>query len=174
MEGYLAQVLLFAGNFAPRNWAFCEGQLLPISQNQALFSLLGTTYGGDGRTSFALPDLRGRVPIGPRRGAGLSNYTLGQKGGVETVTLQQNQMPSHNHVMTASSGAPTHNTASGSSLASANRSVDMDNIYADGAANVSMGSETGNAGGNLDHENRPPFIALNYIICLAGIFPSRS
>ena len=100
MDPMLASIMIFAGNFAPRGWAFCDGQLLAISANSALFSLLGTTYGGDGRTTFGLPDLRGRAAIGPRHGPGLSNYALGQRGGVETVTLNITQIPSHTHLAT--------------------------------------------------------------------------
>ena len=109
MEPFLAEIKMFAGNFSPRGWAFCNGQLMSINDNQALYSLLGTTYGGDGRTTFALPDLRGRVPIHPGHGPGLSDYALGEKGGTETVTLTQNQMPSHSHVAIANSTGGTAN-----------------------------------------------------------------
>jgi microcystin-dependent protein len=104
MEPFIGQIMMFGGSFAPRGWAFCEGQLLPISQNAALFSILGTTYGGDGRSTFALPDLRGRVAIHPGSGPGLSNYRLGEKGGVESVALNVNQIPAHSHGISASNG----------------------------------------------------------------------
>ena len=109
MDPFIGEIVMFGGNFAPRGWAFCDGQLLAIASNTALFSVLGTTYGGDGRTTFALPDLRGRVPIHPGHGPGLSAYALGQKGGTETVTLTQNQMPSHSHVAIANSTGGTAN-----------------------------------------------------------------
>jgi microcystin-dependent protein len=137
-DPFLGEVTMFGGNFAPRGWASCEGQLLAISSHEALFSILGTTYGGDGRTTFALPDLRGRMPIGPRTGAGLSPRALGQRGGVENVTLTYQQMPHHNHSL-------------------------PDPI-----------SPTLNAGGNQVHENMQPFLGLNYITSLVGVYPSRN
>src|SRR5688500_15190919 len=114
MEGTIGEIRLFAGNFAPRSWAFCSGQILSIAQNTALFSILGTTYGGNGQTTFALPDLRGRVPLSPGQGPGLPNYTLGQMSGETTHTLTQSEMPTHNHTAAAasaggSSGAPANN-----------------------------------------------------------------
>ena len=175
-EPFIAQIVMFGGNFAPRAWAFCDGQLLPISQNTALFSLLGTTYGGDGRTSFALPDLRGRAAIGPRNGPGLSTYQLGQRGGVETVTLNQTQMPAHTHTVASAmkghDGSANQTEAEDGTLASGNQ-------YNSGAPDVDMhaGAVTttiGNAGGNLSHENRQPYLAINYIIALTGFFPSRN
>lgn len=174
MEGTLAEIRIFAGNFAPRNWAFCEGQILPINQNQALFSLLGTIYGGDGRTSFGLPDLRGRVPIGPGTGNGLSSYRQGQRGGVETVTLNTTQIPSHTHLAQANSASPV-GRGQGSSSAAGTYWGDGDS-YAS-AKNNTMANDAisiGNTGGNLSHENRQPYLSIYYIICLQGIFPSRS
>jgi len=189
-ESFLASMCVFAGNFAPRGYAFAQGQLLSISQNTALFSLLGTIYGGDGRTTFALPDTRGRVVIGAGSGPGLSSYKLGARGGVERVTLSTAQMPSHTHVATT--------TATGSAIAHANASgnvdtpsgnvwsrVARDNIYSSSTPDVTMSaaaitmsisSSTTNAntGGGLSHENRMPYIAMNWIIVLQGIFPSRN
>lgn len=175
MDPFIAEIIMFGGNFAPRGWAYCDGQLLPISQNTALFSLLGTTYGGDGRTTFALPDMRGRVAIGPRHGAGLSNYQLGQKGGAEQIILMQSQMPSHNHtaIIQVSEEDANSDEANGSYLTNTTGA-----FYYQGSnigANSSIsGVAVGNEGGNLPHENRQPYLAINYIIALQGIFPSRN
>lgn len=189
MEPFLGQITLFGGNFAPRGWAFCDGQLLAISQNNALFAILGTTYGGDGRTTFALPDLRGRAPIHAGTGPGLSNYRLGQRGGIETVTLNVTEIPSHTHTATgqikASITSGTTNDPNGNILSTAVTPIDRSttvnsNIYTSANnANVNMaangvGVTVGNTGGNLAHENRPPFLAINYIIALIGTFPSRN
>jgi microcystin-dependent protein len=163
-------IVQFAGNFAPRGWAFCEGQLLPISQNQALFSILGTTYGGDGRTTFALPDLRGRVCIQPGRGPGLSSYTLGQSGGVESVTLVVSNMPAHNHSYNAASTGEGERTATGAALAapSANIYTTKDPI------NTTMNAQViGMTGGSQPVGIMQPFLAVNWIIATEGIFPSR-
>ncbi|MBA6155606.1 phage tail protein [Tenacibaculum sp. S7007] len=173
-EGFLGEVKMFAGNFAPRGWAFCDGQLLAISQNTALFSILGTTYGGDGRTTFALPDLRGRVSIGPRRGPGLTDYRLGQKGGIENVILNITQIPSHSHNAVLSATAPV-GRGEGTTSPTGNYNADGGS-YAS-TKNTQMASDAvtiGNTGGNLSHENRPPYIAINYIICTQGLFPSRN
>lgn len=175
MDPFIGEVKLFAGNFAPRGWAFCEGQLLPISQNSALFSILGTTYGGDGRTTFALPDLRGRVAIGPGHGPGLSAYREGQKGGQEHVTLTVSQMPSHNHVVNQKAVAALgdSNDPTGRTLANTG---DFDNEYSSATPDTNMSPNSilvGHAGGNQSHENRQPFLAIYYIIALQGIFPSR-
>jgi microcystin-dependent protein len=177
MEAFIGQITLFAGNFAPRGWAFCQGQLLSIAQNTALYSILGTTYGGDGRTTFALPDLQGRSPIQQGQGAGLSNYVLGQQGGNETVTLQNSQMPAHNHSLnvnntSGTTGNPTNaypgfavNSETGSEFP----------VYDAAAPNGTMNAGViGLNGGSEPHENRPPYLALNYIICLEGIYPSRN
>ncbi|MDH7445466.1 phage tail protein [Aquimarina sp. 2201CG14-23] len=174
MEPTIGEIRMFAGNFAPRAWALCEGQLLPINQNDALFSILGTTYGGDGRTTFALPDLRGRVPVSPGNGPGLSTYKQGQRGGVETVTLNTTQIPSHTHVVQANSASPV-GRGEGSSTAAGTYWGDGDS-YAS-AKNNTMAADAiaiGNTGGNLSHENRQPFLSIYYIICLQGVYPSRS
>lgn len=174
MEGTLATMMFFAGDFAPRNWALCAGQLLPIAQNQALFSLLGTTYGGDGRTTFALPDLRGRTPIGAGHGSGRSDYSLGQKAGAQSITLTSANLAAHNHATTstwgATSSAPNTDEGDGGILASSN-------IYAAGTQGHLGGvtaSPTGNTGQNQPVSVQQPYLGLTAIICLAGIFPSRS
>jgi len=180
MEPMIGEIRIFAGNFAPRNWAFCDGQLLAISQNQALFSILGTTYGGDGRTTFALPDLRGRAPIGPGNGPGLSTYTLGERGGVETVTLTTNQIPSHNHLaqVSVSVGANTESATSGeaanSTLGEAGANVYNNKPADEKLGGVNASATIGNTGGNQSHENRQPYLAVYYIIAIQGVFPSRS
>ena len=166
----VGEIRLFAGNFAPDGWAFCDGQLLAIATNEVLFDLIGTTYGGDGQTTYALPDLRGRVPV-HQGNNGQSNYVQGQAGGVESVTLATNQMPAHTHAMYASTSpaSVTHGPTEvlGSSTAM--------NLYGTGAPNMAMDP---NAlipvGGNQPHENMPPFVALSYIISMFGIFPSQN
>jgi microcystin-dependent protein len=170
-EGMLGEVKLFAGNFAPRNWALCEGQLLPIAQNQALFSILGTTYGGDGRTTFALPDLRGRVAIQQGQGPGLPDYRLGEKGGAHQNVLTINNMPSHNHgvkvnVNTSPGEEPT------STLVIANHSA----AFVENATSGSVlgGVVENNVGASTPVNNMQPYLAVNYIICLQGTFPSRN
>lgn len=172
MEPYIGQVCLFGFNFAPKGWAQCNGQLMSIAQNTALFSLIGTYYGGDGKTTFALPDLRGRVALNQGQGPGLSNYSIGQAAGTETVTLNTTQIPAHNHVGTlhASNGAVNQEEAGGHLLGESA-------IYTDGAANQVMNAAAvtiGNTGGNQSHENRQPFLVLNYCIALVGVFPPRS
>lgn len=168
-EGFLGQIIWFAGNFAPRNWELCNGQLLTINDNQSLFSLLGTTYGGDGRTTFQLPDLRGRIPLSPGEGPNLSNYNLGDKGGSETVTLTTSQIPSHTHQLKATSGDATLDNPLNNALAKSST-----NIYNSNDANVIMNAVSiGNTGGQA-HENRQPILAVNYIICINGIYPSRN
>ncbi len=171
MEGTIAQIILFGGNFAPRSWAFCEGQLLAISSNTALFSILGTIYGGDGRTTFGLPDLRGRVPIHPGSGPGLSSYRLGQKSGVENVTLLSTQIPSHNHTLMASNDAGTSSEPSNMLLANTGA---LDKEYGTGNLTPMNGQAISNSGGSQAHTNMQPYLAVNFCICLQGIFPSRS
>ena len=189
-ESYLASMCVFAGNFAPRNYAFAHGQLLAISQNTALFSLLGTIYGGDGRTTFALPDTRGRALIGAGRGPGLSDYRIGQRGGVETVTLTVNQMPSHTHTATTNvTGTATLHANSSGNADSPSGNVPArkprDSIYSSSAPDVTMSpsaislslnanTTVTNTGGSQAHENRMPYIVVNWIITIQGLFPSRS
>ena len=184
----MATIIMFGGNFAPRGWALCEGQLLPISQHSALFSLLGTIYGGDGRTTFGLPDLRGRSPIGPGNGPGLSSRRLGAKGGSETNVLNITQIPSHNHTAAgrlrvldgaASDPNPKDNypgIASARDL-STNASVqvsDWSSSSNEFAAANGVEISMGNTGGNQSVNNMQPWVAVNYIIALQGVFPSRS
>lgn len=170
MDPFIGQIILFAGNFAPSGWALCNGQLLPIAQNTALFSILGTTYGGDGRTTFALPDLRGRVPVHPGQGAGLSNYTIGQAAGTEMVTLTQNQMPIHGHTFVPGC---TTDPPSTNSPENAVPAVQDAQVFG-GEANAGMRPANSNtAGGSQPHENLQPYLCVNFIIALQGIFPSR-
>jgi len=170
-EPFVGEIRMFAGNFAPRGWAFCDGQLLAVSQNDALFSLLGTIYGGDGRTTFGLPDLRGRIPIHAGHGPGLSERRLGSKGGAEQVTLTVNQNPSHRHDAFASAtGASSGNPAGNVSANAA-----PTNVYSTALAlqqNMSSAavSETG---GSRSHTNLMPFLCVHFIIALVGIYPSR-
>lgn len=172
-DPFIGQITLFAGNFAPRGWAFCDGQLLPISQNTALFSILGTTYGGDGRTTFALPDLRGRVPLHPGQGPGLSNRQLGEAGGTENVTLLVNQMPNHTHAAQADAGTATQQNPTNHVLASEAAGVTA--TYSSNPPNTTMNPQAiGATGGSQPHNNMPPFLGVNFIIALQGIFPSRN
>lgn len=162
----LAEIRMFAGNFAPRGWAFCDGQVLSISQNTALFSILGTTYGGDGQTTFALPDMRGRSPIHPGQGPGLQSYTLGEASGTEQTTLASSQMPIHQHGVQGSTNQQTTNRPTGAVPASGG-------AYDDGPPNAAM-APTAAAGGGQPHDNRSPYLAVSFIIALQGIFPSRN
>lgn len=170
MEPLLGSIILFGGNFAPRGWAFCDGQLLPIAQNSALFSILGTTYGGDGKTTFALPDLRGRVAMQPGQGPGLSSYQLGQKGGAESVTLTVNNMPSHSHVLNANSDPGNTESPQDNLLAAVTTSN-----YSKDAANATMNpASIANTGGSQSFGIVQPYQCVNFIIALVGVFPSRS
>jgi microcystin-dependent protein len=172
-EPFIGQIQLVGFNFAPRGWAFCNGQLLPISQNTALFSLLGTTYGGDGETTFALPDLRGRVPVhsGSSSGPGLSPRPLGQRSGQETVTLNTTQIPAHAHTFSApvSSDSGETDTPEGGVPA-----VASEDIYAESTDSVGLASTTGNTGGGQGHNNMQPYLVVNFCIALTGIFPSQN
>jgi len=164
---FLGEIRLFPYNFAPRGWAFCNGQILSIAQNTALFSLLGTTYGGNGQTTFALPDLRGRVAMSSGQGPGLSNYSLGQVAGVESVTLTQNEMPLHGHATLCSSDDGNSGVPVGNYPAAFGQP-----IYS--TTQNSPGPPTGGAGGSQPHTNIQPYLVLNYCIALEGIFPSRN
>jgi microcystin-dependent protein len=189
-EPFVGQIFMFGFNFAPRNHAFCHGQLLPIAQNTALFSLLGTTFGGDGRTTFALPNLTGRAPVGVGQGAGLSAYDLGQETGAETVSLVPAQLPSHAHAFDASNMKGTlrcrderGNQRSPASNVLARESSGVTAPFAGGTLAAAMAPAavglTGApglaaAGGNQPHNNMQPYLVLNYCIALAGVFPARS
>lgn len=174
MDPFIGEIIMFGGNFAPRGWALCDGQLLPISSHSALFSILGTTYGGDGRTTFALPDLRGRAAIHAGQGPGLSDKRLGAKGGAETTTLTVNNIPSHTHGTFGSSNAADQKGAAGGFLPSNGRS-DPANLYASSAGTpAAMGANVSNTGGGQSFNNMQPFLTVNYIIAMEGTFPSRS
>lgn len=168
-EPFIAEIRIFAGNFAPRGWAFCNGQLLPISQNTALFSLIGTTYGGDGRSTTQLPNLQGRAPMHPGRGPGLTTRRLGESGGVETVTLSEAQMASHDHAAQASEEDGRFLTPENMYLGAGST------IYATGTSNATLADQTLlDTGGSQPHDNLQPFLTINFIIALIGLYPSRS
>ena len=180
-DPFIGEIIMFGGNFAPRGWAFCDGQLLSIAQNTALFSILGTTYGGDGRTSFGLPDLRGRVAMGEGTGPGLSSRSLGQRSGAENVTLNTAQLPSHSHAATsvakAVGGSGNSNDAVGNYWA--DDAGVSSGTYHTGPADATMNAgavttTTADAGGNGSHTNVQPFQCVNYIIAITGLFPSRN
>lgn len=171
IEPFIGEISVFAGNFPPRGWAFCDGQILAIASNTALFSLLGTTYGGDGRTTFGLPDLRGRVPVHAGQGPGLSPYPLGALLGVEYVTLTQNQMPAHTHLANGNPGVATSATPADSVWAASPSGVPT---YAAPTQVAAMaGAAVDPAGGNLPHDNMQPYLGLNFIIALQGVYPPR-
>jgi microcystin-dependent protein len=170
-EPFIAEIRIFAGNFAPRSWAFCDGQLLPVSQNTALFSLIGTTYGGDGRSTMALPNLMGRAPMHPGRGPGLTERRLGERGGVETVTVTEAQMPNHNHNWRAAED-PADLQAPASNRAMTRSSV---NAWTASASLVPLAEQAlQNSGGSQPHNNMQPYLVMNFIIALQGLYPSRS
>jgi microcystin-dependent protein len=166
-DPFVAEIKIFAGNFAPRGHAFCNGQILPIIQNTALFALLGTTYGGDGQTTYALPNLQGRAPLHPGQGPGLSQRVLGETGGAAAVALQTSEIPPHNH-----GPLHVHDAAgtSGTPGAAKNFARAPGNIYGPAANLVAMGDAIGSG---ATHENRQPYLGLNFIIALQGVFPSR-
>jgi microcystin-dependent protein len=170
----IGTIILFAGNFAPRGWAYCQGQLLNIASNQALYAILGTTYGGNGQTTFALPDLRGRVPVGVGNAPGLGTFNLGEKAGTQSHTLTVNEMPQHNHTMHGELAAANKQTPQGTMLA---LTAPGTAIYADPnpAEDRTMApGSIGQTGGNQPFSTRNPYTGLNYIIALEGIFPSRN
>jgi len=172
-EPFIGEIILFAGNFAPRGWALCQGQLLSIAQNTALFSILGTTYGGDGVTTFALPDLRGRVPVGQGQGPGLSNYVLGEQSGSENVTLIITEIPAHNHMVNCVNGDGDKQTPVSNLLA--NDGSGAANPYSSLSPSGQMNPlAIQPAGGSQPHNNLQPYLGLNYIIAMEGIFPSRN
>lgn len=176
-ESFVGEIKMFAGNFAPRNYAFCDGQLLAVSQNNALFSLLGTIYGGDGRTTFGLPDIRGRLVMHAGSGPGLTNRGLGAKGGAEAELLIATNLPSHSHpvILKAYSGRGNSDSPVGTVWAKKNR----DKYYSTGAPDVEMRSgaiqlTVGDTGGSQSFNHMPPFTVVNYIMALYGVYPSRN
>jgi microcystin-dependent protein len=176
---FLGEIQILACNFPPQGWAFCNGQILAITQNTALFAILGTTYGGDGVQTFALPNLQGSVPMFYEQGPGLSNHVLGETGGSQTVTLLSSELPAHGHTLNAVALANGTAAPAGAALAEPYKQVGPVkkalNQYASGSPNVTLApAAVGNAGGNQPHNNLQPYLALNFCIALQGIFPSRS
>jgi microcystin-dependent protein len=173
MDPFVAEIRIFAFNFAPKGWAFCDGQLLPISQNTALFSLLGTTYGGDGKSNFALPNMQGNAPMHPGQGLGLSLHDLGETGGSDTVTLLESEIPSHSHALRANAVAgDTNAPSSGVSLA---RSKNATAYQSNTTQNLVFLSDqaVAPAGSSQPHNNLMPYLTLNFCIALQGVFPPR-
>ncbi len=171
-EAFIGEIRMFAGNFAPRNWAFCDGQLLAVSGNDALFSLLGTIYGGDGRTTFGLPEMRGRLPIhaGSGAGPGLTARPIGQKAGEENASVSTNQLPIHTHTFEASTANSTQSNPDGEFLGGGSNV----NVYRPAPTNADMNAVSiENTGGNGTHANVMPFLCVHFIIALTGTFPSR-
>ena len=166
-QPYVGEIRLFAGNFAPAGWMFCQGQLLPISDNETLFQLIGTTYGGDGQETFALPDLQGRVPVHQGTGPGRSTFQTGERAGVEEVTLTVSQIPGHTHAFPVSSGG----ASSGSAVGGIPAAVGSDALWGNDGTTEPMTTTTP-AGGSQPHTNLQPYTCLNYIISMFGIFPS--
>ena len=176
MEGYIAQILMFAGNFAPKNWAFCNGQTLDIASNTALFSIIGVMYGGDGRVNFKLPDLQGRVPVGAGQGPGLPNYSVGQAGGTETVTLTPQQLPIHTHETTASVSVSEENGNSPEVASNLYANTATSNYVPATSADGSLASVNAvgaPAGGMAPVSIVQPLLGLNYVICMYGAWPPR-
>ena len=176
-DPFLGEIRMFGGNFAPIGWALCNGQLLSIAQNSALFAILGTYFGGDGQTTFALPDLRSRVPIHQGQGQGLSPYTQGQQAGSEQVTLLPNQMPAHTHIVNASGATANSSTAAGNFPATAAPARGQSNaaeIYGPSASATMSPTMIAPAGGSQAHANIQPSLCVTFIIALQGVFPSRS
>ena len=174
-DPFVAEIRMFGFNFAPTGWATCDGQLLPLSQNTALFSLLGTTYGGDGKSTFALPDLAGSAPMHPGQGQGLSLYDLGQIGGSEFVTLLQSEMPVHAHSISASTNAADEEGTKAPVGAMPGAQQGSNQMYTAMASPVAFAPEAlAIAGGSLPHNNMMPYLTLNFCIAMQGIFPPRS
>ena len=171
-DPFIGELMLFGGNFCPRGWASADGQLLAINDNQALFALLGTTYGGDGRTTFGLPDLRGRSPINRGQGPGLANVTLGQQGGTESLSIAVDNLPPHSHEVQATNATGTKNGPGTDFLAVPNITA---NIYSDGPPNRIMDpAMITNTGGGVPIQKRSPYLGMQWCIALQGIFPSRN
>jgi len=170
-DPFVAEIRVFPFTFAPKGWAWCDGQLLPLSQNTALFSLLGTTYGGNGKSNFALPNLQGSVPMHPGQGPGLGLYDLGQTGGTETVTLLQSEMPAHNHLLMVATGDEAETNISTNNALTRSKGG---NIYAPATPITQMaGGVLPLIGGNLPHNNMMPYLTMYFCIALQGVFPPR-
>jgi microcystin-dependent protein len=170
-DPYVAEIRIFPFNFPPIGWAFCNGQLLSIAQNTALFSLIGTFYGGDGVSNFALPNLQGASPLAMGQGAGLSNYVLGESGGETAVTVLASQMPSHTHGVTAVQGAANQTTPTGNTWAEMGRTTDL---YSSPPSTGMSPQATSSIGGNQPHNNMPQYLVLNFCIALVGVYPARN
>ena len=178
-DQFLAEIRMFGCNFAPKGWALCNGQLLPISQNTALFSLLGTTYGGDGKSTFALPNLQGMAPLHAGQGPGLSLYDLGQTGGEQAITLLDSEMPAHQHFLTATTDRANTTTSTGNELgtgaAGPPNQVTTGMFYSNNAANTALSFQAlAIAGASLPHNNMMPYLTLTFCIAMQGIFPART
>ncbi len=172
MDPFVAEIRIFPFNFAPKGWAFCNGQILPLSQNTALFSLLGTTYGGDGKSNFALPDLQGCTVMHPGQGAGLSLHDLGETGGSETVTLLESEIPSHSHALRVINDVGEDRTPADEVLARSTGGA----LYSTGISNLVTLSDNAltSAGGDQPHNNLMPYLTLNFCIALQGVYPPRT
>lgn len=175
MDPFVAEIRIFPFNFAPKGWAFCDGQILPLSQNTALFSLLGTTYGGDGKSTFALPDLQGSVPMQPGQGPGLSQHDLGEIGGSDTVSLLQSEIPAHSHTFNCKGIPPPSASPSPTSSSVLGRS-NGGTAYASTVANLApmSGNVLAPAGSSFPHNNLMPYLVLNFCIALQGVYPPRT
>ncbi|TJY42784.1 phage tail protein [Cohnella pontilimi] len=173
MDPYVGEIRIFAGNFAPKGWALCDGSLLSIQTNTALFSLLGTTYGGNGKTNFALPDLRGRAPMHFGTGQGLTPRSLGESGGSASVQLTVQQMPSHNHVPNCVAGASDQMSPAGAEWGNATAGRQSPSLYSSKFDTPMSPQAIGATGGGAPHNNMQPYLVLNYIIALQGVFPPR-
>ena len=169
-DPFVAEIRIFPFNFAPKGWAWCDGQLLPLSQNTALFSLLGTTYGGNGKSNFALPDLQGRTPIHPGQGPGLSLHDLGESGGSETVSLLESEMPAHSHTLRGSNERVEVNSPSGATLAVATAVV----YSSENSSSVMHSQVISPSGGDFPHNNMMPYLTYYFCIALQGVFPPRT
>jgi len=173
-EPFVGEIRMVPFNFAPRGWEFCDGQLLPIAQNTALFSLLGTTYGGDGQSTFALPNLQGSFPVHPGRGPGLTARQLGERGGEESVTLRESQLPEHTHTVQATAALGTVNSPANAIWAQPRYGRAVEPAYAGSAGATMSQAAVLSAGNDQPHNNLPPYTVVNFIIALVGLFPSRA